>query len=275
MRRLALLLILGTSLAQASEPRLRGSWQQGGVIIGEVAPGSRVSFNGRALAVSREGAFVLGLAVDEAPAAELTVQAPGQPPQRYEYPVQARAYDEQRISGLPEKMVSPPAAAQRQIALDNQRVGAARNRETAAAWFREGFRWPVPATVSGVYGSKRVLNGTPKQPHFGIDLAAPQGTPVLASGAGQVSLARDDLYYTGGTVILDHGQGLSTTYLHLSRLLVKEGETVAAGQVIGEVGATGRATGPHLCWRANWYQTRLDASLLVQDAPARKGQSTR
>ncbi|HEX4871739.1 MAG TPA: M23 family metallopeptidase [Nevskiaceae bacterium] len=275
MRRLALLLILGTSLAQASEPRLRGSWQQGGVIIGEVAPGSAVSFNGRALAVSREGAFVLGLAVDEAPAAELTVQAPGQPPQRYEYPVQARAYDEQRISGLPEKMVSPPAAAQRQIALDNQRVGAARNRETAAAWFREGFRWPVPATVSGVYGSKRVLNGTPKQPHFGIDLAAPQGTPVLASGAGQVSLARDDLYYTGGTVILDHGQGLSTTYLHLSRLLVKEGETVAAGQVIGEVGATGRATGPHLCWRANWYQTRLDASLLVQDAPARKGQSTR
>ncbi len=265
-------LLLGVFSASAAAPQLSGRWVQGGLIQGTVPAGSQVWFNGTALMVSPEGRFVFGLAYEEAPAAELRVQAPGQALQRYEYAVERREYDEQRISGLPEKMVTPPAAALKQIELDNQRVSSARNRKSADTDYAVGFQWPVPAVVSGVYGARRVLNGVPKQPHFGIDLAAGTGTPVKASAGGVISLARTDLYYTGGTIIIDHGQGISTTYLHLSKVEVKEGQRVAPGAVIGRVGATGRATGPHLCWRANWYQTRLDASLLIQDRPVRKGE---
>ena len=268
-------LLLGLTFGvSGAEPQLQGRWVQGGLMQGQVPAGTEVWFNDKPLSVSAEGRFVLGLAYDEGAAAELRLRQGGTV-ERYEYRVETRQYDEQRISGLPQKMVTPPESALKQIALDNQRVSAARGRDTAATDYAGGFIWPVPAVVSGVYGSRRILNGEPKQPHFGIDLAAPTGTPVKASAAGVVSLARSDLYYTGGTVILDHGQGLSTTYLHLSALDVKDGQRVNAGQVIGRVGATGRATGPHLCWRANWFQTRLDASLLVEPEPAQKGQSKR
>jgi murein DD-endopeptidase MepM/ murein hydrolase activator NlpD len=269
---LAMLLAVAAAAATAAEPQLHGRWTQGALIRGQAQPGAQVWFNGKPLRVSAEGHFAFGLAYEEAPAAELRVQAPGSPVQRYEYAVERRQYDEQRISGLPQAMVTPPESVLKQIALDNQRVGAARARDSAHTDFAEGFSWPLSATVSGVFGSRRVLNGEPRQPHFGIDLAAPKGTPIKAPAAGIVSLARDDLYYTGGTIILDHGQGVSTTYLHLSQLDVKEGQRVGRGQVIGRVGATGRATGPHLCWRANWFDTRLDPSLLVDAAPVRKGE---
>jgi murein DD-endopeptidase MepM/ murein hydrolase activator NlpD len=207
------------------------------------------------------------------PAAELLVTDPAGTLHRHEYSVQARQYDVQKIGGLPQGMVEPPAAVQDRIEADQQRVAAARVFDTRRADFAGPFRWPVPAAVTGVYGSHRILNGVPRQPHFGVDLAAPQGTPVRASAGGVVRLAHPDLYYTGGTIILDHGQGLSTTYLHLSRLDVREGQAVRGGEVIGRVGATGRATGPHLCWRANWFDVRLDPSLLIGSEPARKGEA--
>lgn len=274
MRRVfAALLLVGVSVpGLAATPDLQGSWTQGGLIRGKVEPGAQIWFNGKSLRVSPAGDFAFGLAYEEGPAAELRVRLPDGSEQRHEYAVERREYDEQRISGLPQKMVTPPEAALKQIALDNQRVGAARARDSEHADFAGGFSWPLSATVSGVFGSRRILNGEPKQPHFGIDLAAPKGTEIKAPAGGVVSLARDDLYYTGGTIILDHGQGISTTYLHLSRLDVKPGQRVERGQVIGLVGATGRATGPHLCWRANWFDTRLDPSLLVDAAPVRKGE---
>jgi murein DD-endopeptidase MepM/ murein hydrolase activator NlpD len=275
-RALALLLlaVLPTTQGWAqSEPQLRGSWQQGGLIRGQTAPGAKVWFKGRPLRVSPSGEFAFGLGYEEPAAAELRIEFADGQTARHEYVVQPRQYDVQNIAGLPDKMVNPPPSVQKRIDDDLARVTAARAHDSEREDFVQGFAWPVSATVTGVYGSRRVLNGVSKQPHFGIDLAASEGTPVKASAGGVVRLADRDLYYTGGTVIIDHGHGVSTTYLHLSRLDVKPGESVRAGQIIGKVGKTGRATGPHLCWRANWFDVRLDASLLVGDQAAIKGES--
>lgn len=278
MRRLRsrlLLLLTGAALpaiAGSAPPQFEARWQQGAVLVGRTDPGASVRFGDRRLSVDAQGRFVLGLAYDAPPAGELWVTPPGGAEQRHEYAVQARRYDVQKIEGLPPGMVEPPPAVQRRIEQDQRRVAAARAFDTPRADFAGRFVWPLAAEVTGVYGSSRILNGVPRQPHFGVDLAAPQGRPVRASAGGIVRLAHADLYYTGGTIILDHGHGLSTTYLHLSRLDVHEGQEVAGGQVIGRVGATGRATGPHLCWRANWFDVRLDPSLLVGDEPAKKGE---
>lgn len=263
-----------TSVSADADPlHLKGSWQQGGLIVGVAPPGAEVWFNGRAVRLAPDGRFAFGLAHEEAPAAELRIQLADGSEQRLEYPVLARSYEEQRIDKLPPAMVDPPAKVLKRIAAENARVAAARSQDSELAFFADSFAWPVPAAVTGVYGSRRVLNGVPKQPHFGIDLAAAEGTPVRAAAGGRVSLAERNLYYTGGTIILDHGHGVSTTYLHLSKLDVKAGQGIATGQIIGKVGKTGRATGPHLCWRANWFDVRLDPSLLVETQPALKGEN--
>lgn len=274
----AAMMLSSATLTAQTEPlpdplQLRGSWQQGGLIVGTAPAGAEVWFNGRALRLSTDGRFAFGLAHEEAPAAELRVKLADGSEQRLEYAVLSRAYEEQRIDKLPPAMVDPPKKVLKRIEAENARVAAARAQDTDLAFFADAFRWPVSATVTGVYGSRRVLNGQPKQPHFGIDLAAAEGTPVRAAGGGRVTLADPGLYYTGGTVILDHGHGVSTTYLHLSKLDVKAGQGVAPGQAIGKVGKTGRATGPHLCWRANWFDTRLDPSLLVSAEAAQKGEN--
>ena len=264
----------GTALAaDAGAPRIdNGRWTQGAPVFGSVAPGSRVKFGDREVSVSDEGRFVVGIAFDAGPAAELVVTDPGGVTRRYEYSVEPRTYDVQKIGGLPQAMVEPPAEVQQRIEDDQRRVAEARTFDSGIDEFAKPFLWPVSAQVTGVYGSNRILNGVPRQPHFGIDLAAPEGAPVKAAAGGVVRLAARDLYFTGGTIIIDHGHGLTTTYLHLSKLDVAQGQTVGRGAVIGRVGHTGRATGPHLCWRANWFDVRLDASLLLQPAPAKKGE---
>lgn len=267
---------LGWLLALAtyaeSAPQLKGRWQPGAALIGTVEPGSKVRFGGRAVSVSADGRFVIGLPYDAPPAAELFVIDASGTERRYEYAVEPRVYDVQKIGGLPQGMVEPPPEVLARIENDQKLVAAARVFDTPRSDFAQAFRWPVPAQVTGVFGSSRVLNGVQKQPHFGIDLAAGEGTKVIAPAGGVVRLAHRDLYYTGGTIILDHGHGLSTAYLHLSKLEVSEGQDVAAGEVIGRVGKTGRATGPHLCWRANWFDVRLDPSLLIEPDPAAKGE---
>lgn len=258
--------------AENGGPQFEGRWRQGAVLIGTADPGSSLRFGARAVSVTPDGRFVLGLAYDAPPAASLEVTDAGGHTRRYEYSVEPRRYAVQKIDGLPRAMVEPPPEVKRRIEDEQRLVAGAREFDTPRADFAQAFRWPVAADVTGVYGSARILNGVPRQPHFGIDLAAPQGAPVAAAAGGVVRLARPDLYYTGGTIILDHGHGLSTTYLHLSKLDVAEGQIVERGAVIGRVGMTGRATGPHLCWRANWFDVRLDASLLVQAEPAKKGE---
>lgn len=261
-----------TAAPASTAPVIDGRWQQGAPLFGKVAPGSKLVFEGRNVAVSEDGRFVIGIAYDAPPAAELKVTDPSGAVLRHEYSVEPRTYDVQKIGGLPKGMVEPPAEVQQRIEADQKLVAGARTFDTSIDDFSLGFVWPVSAEVTGIYGSNRILNGVPKQPHFGIDLAAPEGAPVRASSGGIVRLAHRDLYYTGGTIILDHGHGLTTTYLHLSKLDVKLGQKVERGAVIGRVGKTGRATGPHLCWRANWFDVRLDASLLLQPDPAKKGE---
>jgi len=249
-------------------PVLKGEWRQGSVIIGQAAPGSTASFNGRPLRVSPDGLFLVGLDRDAPPKVLLVVAHPGIATFRREFEVARREYDIQRLDGLPDAQVNPPPAAQARIAKDYEKVRAARARDTERTDFAGGFIWPIVGRISGVFGSQRILNGQPKQPHYGVDVAVPVGTPVRSPASGIVSLAVPDMYYTGGTLMIDHGHGLASTLMHLDKLLVKEGDEVQQGQVVAESGKTGRVTGPHLDWRVNWFDARVDAQLLAGAMPA-------
>ena len=169
-----------------------------------------------------------------------------------------RKYTIQRIDGLEESKVTPPESVYKRIKEENNKIGEARAINSDLPYFKNQFIMPVDGIISGVYGSQRILNGKPRWPHYGIDIAAKQGTKIISSGSGTVTMAEVDLYYTGGTIIMDHGHGISTIYSHLATVLVSVGDKVNQGDVIGTVGSTGRSTGPHLDFRVNWFQTRLD-----------------
>lgn len=247
---------------------LDGEWVQGAVVRGDAPAGSRVWFGGRELRLSADGRFVFGLNRDEPAKVELRVQLPDEPaPLSVTASVAPRQYDIQRIDGLPQRMVEPPPEVQARIRADQALVARARARDSDLDGFTEAFRWPCIGPISGVFGSQRILNGVPRQPHYGVDVAVPTGTKVRAPASGVVSLASPDMYYTGGTLMIDHGHGLSSAFLHLSKLLVTEGQTVQQGDLIAEVGATGRATGAHLDWRVNWFDARVDAQRLVPEMP--------
>lgn len=252
-----------TAAAQASPLSLQGRFEQGGMILGQAPAGSRVSVDGQAIRVSGDGRFVFGFGRDHGPKAELTVDYPDGGRERRTLTIAKRQYRIQRIEGLPKKMVTPPPEVLQRIRDENARIAAVRRRDNEMTWFAEPWIWPAKGIISGVYGSQRVLNGKPRRPHFGLDVAAPTGTPVVAPTDAVVALAESDLYFTGGTVMLDHGHGVTSVYSHLSRVTVKAGQTVAQGDLIGAIGATGRATGPHLDWRINWFKERLDPAFVV------------
>ena len=262
-----LLAALLSAASDAGALELEGDLVQGGMARGQVAPGTEVRFLERRVRVSREGRFVIGFGRDFAPTARLTlIHADGRQ-EVHELAIARRDYDVQRIDGLPEKMVTPPPEALARIRREAELIRAARERDTDAEWYRAGFVWPAVGPITGVFGSQRILNGEPRRPHYGVDIAAPRGTPVKAPAAGRVGLAEADLYFTGGTVLLDHGHGLSSIFLHLDSIGVAAGETVARGDVIGTLGATGRVTGPHLDWRMNWFDQRLDPALVAGPMP--------
>ncbi|MDH3638776.1 MAG: M23 family metallopeptidase [Gammaproteobacteria bacterium] len=247
---------------------LDGNFVQGGLALGRVLPGSEVEFDGAAVRVSDDGNFVIGFGRDEGAKVDITVRHPDGRIEKQSIAVKSRQYDIQRIDGLPPKKVTPPPETMARIRKEIRLVKNARARDLARTDFLAGFRWPARGRISGVYGSQRVLNGEPRRPHFGVDIAAPVGTPVRAPAPGLVTLAQPDLYFSGGTIIIDHGHGLSSSFLHLSALAVKVGDVVTTDTVIGEIGATGRATGPHLDWRMNFKERRLDPQLLVGAPPS-------
>ncbi len=238
---------------------LSGPLEQGSLVVG-TAKGATASVDGDAVRVSSEGVFAFGLAFDRTRSALVVAKfADGQIETREIVPV-VRKYDIQHVDGLPQKFVTPPAEVLERIKRENAMVAEVRKRDTAAVDFAAPFDWPAKGILSGTFGSQRIDNGTPMAPHFGVDIAAPEGTPIHAPADGIVSLAEPDFYLTGGTTLLDHGHGVSTTYIHQSALKVKVGDPVKRGDLIGLVGMKGRATGPHLHWAMNWFQVRLDPS---------------
>ena len=254
--------------ADSARIRLDGSRTQGGLLRGWVAPGSSVAFEGMPVRVSQDGWFLVGFGRDAPPEAELALSSPDGRRERLVLAVAPREYRIVRIDGLPPGRVAPRGEEElARIRREVRLVEEARSIDDPRTDFRTGFQWPVMGRVSGVYGSQRILNGEPRQPHYGVDIAAPTGTKVRAPADGLVTLAEPDLFLSGGTLIVDHGHGLSSAFLHLWRILVARGERVRQGEPVAEVGATGRATGPHLDWRVNLFERRLDPALLVGPMP--------
>ncbi len=237
---------------------LHGQWQQGGLIVGKTNPSATVVFDGRKLSISPQGYFIFGFDRDAAATATLSVQLPDHQAESKTFSVQKRIWKVQRINGLPPDKVTPPPEMEQRIEREAEQIKAAREHDSALTDFTEHLQWPAKGEVSGVFGSQRILNGVPKQPHPGEDIVVPTGTPVKAPAGGVVTLAEPDLYFTGGTVIIDHGHGLSSVLVHLSKLLVKTGDTVKQGQLVAKSGMTGRATGPHLHWGMYWFDAHID-----------------
>jgi murein DD-endopeptidase MepM/ murein hydrolase activator NlpD len=263
---LALILSLALAApAKAQDVAFSGPLVQGGLVEGRAQPGSKVALDGRPLRVSPEGVFLLGFGRDAAKAT-LEITPPGGAARLHALTVKKRKFDIQRIDGLPEAFVTPPPEMEARIREEGERVDRARKLDDARTDFLEGFIWPVTGRVSGVYGSQRILNGKPRAPHWGVDIAAPVDTPILAPAPGVVTLAAD-LYFTGWTLILDHGHGLSSVFMHMTRVTAREGQRVRRGEEIGRLGSTGRATGPHLHWGMNLFAVRLDPQLLAPPMP--------
>ena len=260
---LAALLIEAAPAAGADCPPLAGEAIQGGLIWGRVDPAATVTLDELTLDVLPDGHFVAGFHRDAPPRSVLRVD------DGCELVVQVaqRQYRVQRVEGVPQRTVTPPPQQLARIRRERALVAAAKARRIEnPAWLMQidgAFVWPLRGRLTGVYGSQRIYNGTPGSPHYGVDLAAPAGTPVRAPAAGRVTLAEDDLFYSGGTVILDHGYGLSSSFLHLSAVSVAVGDELEVGELIGAVGASGRATGPHLDWRMSWRNRRIDPQRLV------------
>jgi len=252
--------------AQATDTTFPKSVPQGSLIIGHVDPGSRVRYGGHDLRVTPRGEVAFGVGRDEKGPVTVEVQPRSGARQRIAIAVTSRDWPVERVTGVPPKTVEPPPEIAERIRREQARVVAARQRDDAREEFLQRFIWPVQGRISGRFGNQRVyvVDGAdvPKAPHSGMDIAVPQGTPVKAPAGGIVTFADGDLYLTGGTVLLDHGHGISSNFLHLSRIDVKVGDRIRQGQVIGAVGMTGRASGPHLHWGLNWFDVRLDPLLL-------------
>ena len=242
---------------------LSGKAVQGGMLVFQTKAGTKIFLDGLELPVSTDGLFVLGFHRDDVNPQELLAMDASGKTAKLTLTPEMRDWEIQRIDNLPTNMVTPPEAVITRIKNDIKNVKAAR---AVISDFddvlKNGFVWPVWGRISGIYGAQRILNGKPRQPHYGIDIATPSGVAVRAAGAGRVTMAMD-LYFTGGTVIIDHGFGLNSTYSHLKDMYVRPGDRVTRGGVIGSVGSTGRSTGPHLDWRINWRHKRLDPLLIA------------
>lgn len=246
---------------------LTGALSQGGLLVGQVLPGTSVTLMDSKVSVDKDGSFVFGLGRNAPSEIKLVTTSDKGEKKTHVLAVAQREYREQRIEGVPQKTVTPPADVLERIRREAVLVKQARKGESNLQDFLAGFVKPLEGPITGVYGSRRVYNGTPGRPHYGLDIAAPTGTEVYAPAPGIVKLAHEDMFYSGGTLIVDHGRGVSSTFIHLSEVVAIPGQRVEAGDLIARVGATGRATGPHLDWRINWFDVRVDPDLVLKSFP--------
>ena len=267
----ALLLISVSSVfaADAASPvTLIGEKTQGSLIVGQVSPDAEVYLDDVPLKVAENGVIVFGFGRDAEQDHMLKVIKSNGEAHLEAIKLIKRDYKIQRVNGISKKIMNPNKKNQERSRSDAALVGAARKTDSTRQDFMAGFIQPVDGPVTGVYGSQRFYNGEPKRPHFGVDYAAPVGTPVIAPAPGVVTLVHDDMFYSGGTLLVDHGYGVSSTFIHLSKILVEEGQEIKQGDIIAEVGKSGRATGAHLDWRINWYNVRLDPELVMKAMPS-------
>ena len=251
------LIITFLTTTQLNAVEFKGKFIQGHYIVGVTDPSSKIIIDKKNVKVSEDGYFVFGIDRDRKFDLTITKINNGKK-EKIIKKVLKRKYNIQRIDGLEESKVTPPESVYKRIKEENNKIGEARAINSDLPFFKNQFIMPVEGIISGVYGSQRILNGKPRWPHYGIDIAAKKGTMIKSSGSGVVTMAEDDLYYTGGTIVMDHGHGISTIYSHLETVLVSVGDKINKGDLIGTVGSTGRSTGPHLDFRVNWFQTRLD-----------------
>ena len=245
---------------------LNGKFTQGALLRGQAPAGAKVTLNGETVQTNKDGKFVVGFEREAPLQQTLAVELDNGQKWQRDITLEKREYNIQRIDGLEQKMVSPPAEVTARIKQDNINVANARSGNTDLDALFTRFEWPAKGVISGVYGSQRILNGVPKWPHYGLDIANETGTPVYAPVDGVVTMA-DDLYYSGNTLILDHGMRVFSTFLHMDTITVEVGETVKQGEQIGTIGSTGRSTGPHLDWRINLGNTRLDPQTIISGSP--------
>ena len=270
MARMAMLLGISLVLNAHAEVELHGELKQGGLLWGALPAGSTVKLDGKTLKIAENGVFVFGFDRDAKASANLQICDANGGCEQQSLSIAQRQYDIQRVNGVPQQTVTPPASVLERIRKETAQVTKARQQQFSRQDFTQTFKWPVLGPITGVFGSQRVYNGSPGRPHYGLDIAAPTGSTVTAPIDGVVTLAHPDMFYSGGTLIIDHGMGVSSTFIHLSRVLVKVGQEIKQGDAIAEVGATGRATGPHLDWRMNWAGARLDPALVIGPMPAVK-----
>lgn len=254
--------------AQSLLLSLKGVPAPGALMIGHAVPGVNVLLRNeldsseQTLTQTSDGYFVLGFGRDDSGRRSLLLRGTDQYGNRqeesHEFVLHAREWRMQRVEGVPKETVTPPPERLARIRQEGALVAAARRTDSQRRDFLTPFVWPASGPITGVYGSQRVYNGVPKNPHYGVDIAGPKGAPIVAPAGGVVTLAHPDMFYSGGTLLIDHGYGISSTFIHLSKVLVTKGQEVKRGELIGEIGASGRATGPHLDWRMNWFKTRLD-----------------
>ncbi len=266
MKNLAVLTCLfccALSSAVMADVSLQGKMEQGALIRAKTTPGTQVFLNDKPIKVTQEGAFAFGFEREAPLKQELKLVYPDGLTQIKPLTIAEKQYKIDRVNGIAKKIMQPDPEAQARAAKDSKQVRASRDTFSEQTAFTQDFIWPVTGRISGVYGSQRVYNGEPGNPHYGVDVAVKTGTVVVAPADGVITLSVPDMFYSGGTMIIDHGYGVSSSFLHLHKLYVKEGDKVKQGQPVAEVGATGRVTGPHLDWRINWYQMRLDPVTVV------------
>ena len=240
-----------------------GDFKQGSFILGKTKPNSKVFIDNREIRVTGDGYFAFGLDRDRKNNVIIKIKNK-KDIKLIEKKVFKREYKIQRIDGLPPKQVTPPPEVYDRIKKDNVLIGRARSIDSNLVFFKEEFIYPIDKyIITGVYGSQRILNGKPRRPHYGIDFHAPEGTPVKSMMSGVITLVEKDMYFTGGTIIFDHGHGISTLYMHMKDINVKKGQKVKKGQIVGTLGQSGRATGPHLDIRLNWFNTKLDPMTIL------------
>ena len=246
---------------QAIAVEFKGKFIQGHFIIGKTKPNTKILIDKKKIKVSKDGYFAFGIGKDRKLDIIIT-----EGDKKIIKKIQKRKYNIQKIDGLPKKKVTPPEEFYARIKRENKLIGDAREVHSDLSFFKDQFIFPVEdAIITGVYGSQRILNGIPKWPHYGLDFASKKGTPIKAMNNGIVTLAEEDLFYTGATLIFDHGHGISTLYMHMDKIFVNKGDHVKKGDIVGTVGSSGRSTGPHLDIRLNWFGVRLDPATILNN----------